>query len=76
MAPTNAAVVKFGLQMDSTEVPFNRPKALGNAHNYMKLGSLEVVAREGFGGHYTMSLPIAGIYLNPKLDQILHPALI
>jgi hypothetical protein len=26
---------------------------------------------EGFGEHYTMSLPIAGIYLNPKFDHVL-----
>jgi len=28
-----------------------------------------MVAREGFGRHYMISLPIAGIHLNPKLAK-------
>jgi hypothetical protein len=33
--------------VDSTEVLFERPMALDNAHKFMKKGTLEVVAREG-----------------------------
>jgi hypothetical protein len=30
------------------------------------------MAREGFGWHYTLSLPIAGICLSPKLQTNQH----
>jgi hypothetical protein len=32
--------------------------------------TVTVAPEEGFGRHYEMSLPIAGIRLNPKLDHL------
>jgi hypothetical protein len=59
----------FGLQMDSPEALFGRPMALGSSRRFMRTLILEVVARDGIEEHYKLlSLPISGIFLNPRLD--------
>jgi hypothetical protein len=40
---------KSGLQMDSAEAAPEGPKVLAGVYNSMRLGTLEVVARDGIG---------------------------
>jgi hypothetical protein len=69
MATTNAAAAS----LDSIWTPrrqfHTNLEIYTNGRKCLKQGMLEVVAREGFGWHYTLKLPVNGIYLNPRLDQ-------
>jgi hypothetical protein len=38
-------------------------------HPLISDDEMPMVAREGFGWHYTLYLPVTGVYLDPRMDQ-------